>query len=98
MTTNQFPECQGYEGHLISTGCIACISQSLSLITMDRVESWWLQGIISSDARRGYLFVWTNSAVRSKMYDHFRALPDTNEGREYAREIGKRIPSGRGYC
>lgn len=86
------------ETHFLSAGCVYCTARILSTKNLATVDLWFEHGVISRDVRDGYRHVWALSATRSKTYDHWLSLPDTDGGREFARVFGSILPSGRGYC
>lgn len=55
--------------------CEFCTMRVLSRMSLEQVDSWWEQGIISLDARDAYRHVWALSAVHSATYDHWKELP-----------------------
>ncbi|MER7077929.1 hypothetical protein SAMN02982929_07197 [Saccharopolyspora kobensis] len=84
------------KNHLMAIRCVECVAQTISGMTLEAVENWWEQGVITQDALDGYRHVWAISAARSATYDHWKALPSTPEGQHYARAIVAALPSGRG--
>lgn len=78
--------------------CLSCEVDAVLRVNMETVDLWFEFGRIGSDTRRAYQHVWALSAVRSKTWDHYVALPETEEARHIAKVMGQRLPSGRGYA
>lgn len=85
------------EGHFLNL-CLDCAASAVSVKSLEEVTEWWTQGVISEDVLDGYRHVWAISAARSKTYDHWMALPATEEGKRVAFVLSALLPSGRGYC
>lgn len=86
------------ETHLMIKDCVSCTAKVLATRSLEEVENWWAQGVISEDALEAYRHVWALSAPRSKGYAHWTMLPPTDEGRAIAAALTALLPSGRGYA
>lgn len=78
--------------------CLSCQVDVVLSMSLELVDLWHSQGRLSSDMRRAYQHVWSISATRSKAYDHYMNLPESEESRLIAKVMIARLPSGRAYC
>jgi hypothetical protein len=80
----------GDERCLLSLHCPECTAQAMRSMTLEQVENWWRQGLITTAALYGYRHVWATMAVRFGQYGPWTRPPSTEESQRVAAELRRR--------
>lgn len=67
--------------------CLECDAHYLSTKSLDKVDDWYRQGMISQSEFEGYHWAWVTSAPRSGSYSGWYSPPEDPEARTFGEKL-----------